>query len=343
MMAAVATTDPSAVPAAPATASGPAALPAIGKTAEAKGAEQTPQPQNATEPESDIDTGIKSKPAATDLPAPTVAISAEAGEDGEQPGGQRLSPQLLRHTGGLPQNNAGTDPLTRAQDFSSSGAPLEQRTDPATKPDADTSARPERTSTASVRLQPDFDSGGSSTPRGPETALQNPGLTGHANQAAVLHVTAAVTNAAIAAAPTPQPPTASIPLAGLAVEIVTAAHAGKQRFEIRLDPPELGRIDVRLDVDRDGNVTSRMTVERADTLDLLRRDAAQIERALQQAGLKTSDNALEFSLRQEAFTRDERAADGTRLIVSDDEPPALEAARGYGRILGLGGGLDIRV
>jgi flagellar hook-length control protein FliK len=54
---------------------------------------------------------------------------------------------------------------------------------------------------------------------------------------------------------------------------------GKNRFEIRLDPPELGRIEVRIDVDHDGN--ARLTVDRADTYDLLRRDAAGLERALQ--------------------------------------------------------------
>ena len=58
---------------------------------------------------------------------------------------------------------------------------------------------------------------------------------------------------------------------------------GKNRFEIRLDPPELGRIEIRIDVDHDGNVTSRLTVDRADTYDPLRRDAAGLERALQDA------------------------------------------------------------
>jgi flagellar hook-length control protein FliK len=72
----------------------------------------------------------------------------------------------------------------------------------------------------------------------------------------------------------PDPQAAAIPLAGLAIEIAGKALAGKNRFEIRLDPPELGRINVRLDVDRDGNVTSRLTVERAETYDLLRHDAA---------------------------------------------------------------------
>ncbi len=141
-------------------------------------------------------------------------------------------------------------------------------------------------------------------------------------------------------------PAAAVPLAGVAVEIVSHAQAGKNRFEIRLDPPELGRIDVQLDVDRDGNVTSRLVVDRAETLDLLRRDASQIERALQQAGLKTGDNSLEFSLRGHAFGRDDQPApqQGTRMELSDDNDAPLEAMRqGYGRHLGLGGGIDIRV
>lgn len=85
-----------------------------------------------------------------------------------------------------------------------------------------------------------------------------------------------------------------VPLSGVAIEIAGKAVAGKNRFEIRLDPPKLGRIEVRLDVDRDGNVTSRMTVDRPDTFNLLRRDAAGLERALQDAGLKTANNGPNF-------------------------------------------------
>ena len=136
----------------------------------------------------------------------------------------------------------------------------------------------------------------------------------------------------------------AVPVAGLAVEIAAQMRAGKNRFEIRLDPPELGRIDVRLDVDKDGNVTSRMMVERSDTLDLLRRDAHQLERALNQAGLKTADNALEFSLRDHGSNRDnDSGREGAKLIIPDDEAQAHEVARGYGRLLGFGNGLDIRV
>lgn len=153
------------------------------------------------------------------------------------------------------------------------------------------------------------------------------------------------TTSAASAAHAPAAPHAPVPLAGLAVEIASQALAGKHRFEIRLDPPELGRIDVRLDVDQDGRVTSRMVVERAETLDLLRRDAVQLERALQQAGLKTADHSLEFSLRQQDSGR-EQAADGRAASLArlEDDPAPIEALRqGYARLLGLGTGLDIRV
>jgi flagellar hook-length control protein FliK len=137
-----------------------------------------------------------------------------------------------------------------------------------------------------------------------------------------------------------------VPVNAVAVEIAAQARAGNSRFEIRLDPPELGRIDVRLDVDRDGNVTSRLVIERTDTYDLLRRDQSTLERALQQAGLKTSDNALEFSLRDQGFAQhrdDNDQPRGTSAMISEAEIAPSEAANGYARLLGARGGLDIRV
>jgi flagellar hook-length control protein FliK len=139
---------------------------------------------------------------------------------------------------------------------------------------------------------------------------------------------------------------APIPLAGLAVEIAGRAIAGKNRFEIRLDPPELGRIEVRLDVDRDGNVTSRLIVDRADTFDLLRRDAAGLERALQDAGLKTADNGLQFSLRDQSMNQQQTngGSDVAQIVVQDETRPSADVIpQNYGRLAGQGGGLDIRV
>jgi chemotaxis protein MotD len=145
---------------------------------------------------------------------------------------------------------------------------------------------------------------------------------------------------------------APVPLAGVAVEIAVRAQAGSNRFEIRLDPPDLGRIDVRLDVDKQGNVTSHLVVERSATLDLLRRDAPQLERALQDAGLKTGGDGLQFSLRDQGAGAQSQnfqdngangAARSARVIIPTDDVPPIDTARNYGRLYGLNGGLDIRV
>jgi hypothetical protein len=142
-------------------------------------------------------------------------------------------------------------------------------------------------------------------------------------------------------------PQAAIPVAGLAVEIAGRAHAGKNNFEIRLDPPELGRIEVKLSVDRQGQVTSHLIADRADTLDLLRRDATGLERALQDAGLKTGGDGLQFSLRDQSFNgRQNGDGRGTasQLIATDDSLPAIDpVANGYTRYVGRIGGIDIRV
>jgi flagellar hook-length control protein FliK len=143
----------------------------------------------------------------------------------------------------------------------------------------------------------------------------------------------------------------AVPIAGLEIEIASHARAGKNSFEIRLDPPDLGRIDVRLDVDREGKVTSRVVVDRPETLDILRRDAPQLERSLQQAGLKTADNALQFSLRDQGSFGGQNPnpnfgspAGAARVIIPDRELPAVETTMAaYNRVVGTRGGVDIRV
>jgi flagellar hook-length control protein FliK len=144
---------------------------------------------------------------------------------------------------------------------------------------------------------------------------------------------------------TPQPP--AVPLAGVAVEIAGMANAGKNRFEIRLDPPELGRIEVRLNIDRDGNTSARLIADRADTLDLLRRDPSGLERALQDAGLKTADNGLQFSLRDQTMGREQSNSPTppvAQIVVNDSALPTIDATQSnYSRLAGLRGGIDIRV
>ncbi|WP_061027440.1 flagellar hook-length control protein FliK [Bradyrhizobium sp. CCH5-F6] len=143
---------------------------------------------------------------------------------------------------------------------------------------------------------------------------------------------------------------AAIPINGVPIEIAAAIRAGKSRFDISLDPAELGKIDVRINIDRNGQVTSHLTVEKPETLSMLKQDAPQLQRALDDAGFKTGSNGLSFSLRdqnssnQNSGQNNDNGGNARRLIVSEEESvPAAPVGRGYGRMLGSSSGVDIRV
>ncbi|MEZ5788076.1 MAG: flagellar hook-length control protein FliK [Xanthobacteraceae bacterium] len=139
---------------------------------------------------------------------------------------------------------------------------------------------------------------------------------------------------------------AAVPLTDVGVAIATQAKGGHRSFDIRLDPADLGHIHVRLDVDRDGNVISRLFVDRAETLDLLRRDAPQLERALQDAGLKADAQTMQFSLRdQHAGQQGGHASSHSAARTTDlDGGNRLdEAPQSHGRSANRTGGLDIRI
>ena len=127
-----------------------------------------------------------------------------------------------------------------------------------------------------------------------------------------------------------QAPVQQLNLPQLAFEVVRHFEAGNSRFQIRLDPPDLGRIDVRLEVDKSGTVNARMTVERPETLDLMQRDQRALQQALQQAGLDSARTNLEFSLRQNPFAAQGGMGDGRGQNQSpsgsNDGAPATDAS-----------------
>ena len=97
---------------------------------------------------------------------------------------------------------------------------------------------------------------------------------------------AAQASATTAAAQATASTAGTVPIAGLAVAIASHAQAGSHQFDIRLDPPELGRIDVQLNVDSNGQITSHITADRPDTLQLLQSQQPQIQQALDQSGCR---------------------------------------------------------
>jgi flagellar hook-length control protein FliK len=132
------------------------------------------------------------------------------------------------------------------------------------------------------------------------------------------------------------------------VNITKAAADGENTINIRLRPNELGRIEVKLQVSDDGRVRAMITADKPETLDVLRRDAAGLDKALQDAGLKTSQDSLNFSLRdqsgQGAAAGDQRGNGRTPYggVVTPDELDAADAQTPYTGSL-RADGVDIRV
>ena len=96
----------------------------------------------------------------------------------------------------------------------------------------------------------------------------------------------------------------------VSVTIQKAIKDGTDRITIQLRPAELGRIDVRIEVAGDGRTLVHVAADRSDTLDLLQRDARDLARALQDAGLRADAGNLQFSLREQTAEHRERRAQG---------------------------------
>jgi flagellar hook-length control protein FliK len=115
----------------------------------------------------------------------------------------------------------------------------------------------------------------------------------------------------------------------LALHIAARSARGDSRFTIRLDPPELGRIEVNLSMNSHGHAQAVLAVEKPQTLDLLLRDAHGLERALKDAGLELGSN-LSFSLKEEGrptFAREHNHGPHGRAVevVPSDKANALAA------------------
>ncbi|MFN7114306.1 MAG: flagellar hook-length control protein FliK [Alphaproteobacteria bacterium] len=92
----------------------------------------------------------------------------------------------------------------------------------------------------------------------------------------------------------------------IAVQIQRNAAAKIDTFTLQLDPADLGRMDIELKFKQDGSMKAHLTVERPETLAMLQKDSAHLERLLQQSGLNTDGQSLSFDLRQQNGGQEKR-------------------------------------
>lgn len=141
----------------------------------------------------------------------------------------------------------------------------------------------------------------------------------------------------------------------VAVNIQRAVGQGNDRINIQLRPQELGRIDVKMEMGQDGRMTASITVEKPETLDMLRSDARNLIQTLNDAGLQTDSNSLNFSLQGQDSSGQQQTANGDGKASSskgeefslDGEPTPTEdspiLADGEDVTLDQDGHLNVRV
>ncbi len=103
-------------------------------------------------------------------------------------------------------------------------------------------------------------------------------------------------------------------------EIIRRFNGENTRFDFRIDPPELGRVDVRLEVSRDHKVTAVISADSPQALTELTRGARDLEQALQSAGLDLAENGLRFDLSDQG-----QASSQSERPERSAFPPAAEA------------------
>ncbi len=134
----------------------------------------------------------------------------------------------------------------------------------------------------------------------------------------------------------------------VSVKITKALQAGQDRITIRLNPAELGRVEVKMELTHDGRTTAIVSADNRDTLELLRRDSSDLQKALEEGGLQLSKNDMQFNLRGEEGQMAEdddgkNGTDGNEDELADDfieqEPEIIVAHEGG--VL-INGRLDVR-
>jgi flagellar hook-length control protein FliK len=292
------------IAAAPAIA--PAAQPVAPATADPippqAASQDAPQDPNAAAPQPPV-AGAQPAPK-TISPAPAALANAATG-DTRQPGADQ--PQV-----GLP-NDATTTTAAKSQP-----KPVAAKTDGAGKAPKPASGKAQQgNDPAAVKGADTVTPGDDGDDNAKADAVKS---AAPANDAAAPKPAANTANAAITipAASPPVLPQAQAPtftqhvqvtaqshdtspnLPALAVDIVAKSQSGAKQFDIRLDPPELGRVEVRLSIDATGKASAHLSADQPQTLNLLQKDASVLTRALRDAGLDVSQNGLNFSLRQQS-------------------------------------------
>ena len=125
------------------------------------------------------------------------------------------------------------------------------------------------------------------------------------------------------------------------VNITKSAVKGVDTIDIQLKPEDLGKIQIKMHIAKDGKVQAEIIASRAETADLLQKDASSLSKAFNEAGYDTDAKSFTFSFQDENQARGQEKDDaGLLKFIGDALEQEAEAFAGndnleYDPVLGL--------
>lgn len=129
----------------------------------------------------------------------------------------------------------------------------------------------------------------------------------------------------------------------MGLEVARRVSAGGDELLIRLDPAELGRINIRMSVNEQGHLRAVVAAEAPAVLDAIRGDVSELNRALEQAGVRTDSQSFRFDRGgggdqsgqwQQRYQKQNAGTDQgqTSSFAGNDDQPAYRSMATTGRV-----------
>ncbi len=125
------------------------------------------------------------------------------------------------------------------------------------------------------------------------------------------------------------------------VNITKSAIKGVDTIDIQLKPEDLGKVQIKMYIGKDGKVQAEIVASRAETADMLQKDASSLSKAFNDAGYDTDAKSFTFSFQNENQTRGQEKDDAGLLkfigdaLEQEAENIAGNDNLGYDPVLGL--------
>lgn len=130
------------------------------------------------------------------------------------------------------------------------------------------------------------------------------------------------------------------------VNITKSAVKGVDKIQIQLKPEDLGSIEVKMQIGKDGKLQAHIISGRPETMEILQKEVANLEKAFSDAGFQMDEGGLSFSFRESNSQNEQGRDEELRQFIGNvfERETVQEQVAGDEYLQGTASnGLNIRV